>query len=89
MFNDYQAVVRQCEKTQAARAQRDSSALAADIARQRYEAGTANYLDVQTAARDDFAAKVALIQASADLAYARVALHLAAGRPLDGGDGGR
>jgi outer membrane protein TolC len=88
VFNDYQAVVRQTEKTVAARAQRDSSALAADIARQRYEAGTANYLDVQTAQRDDFAAKVALIQASADLAYARVALHLAAGRRLDGGKRG-
>lgn len=89
VFNDYQAVVRQREKTEAARAQRDSSTLAADIARQRYEAGTANYLDVQTAERDDFAAKVALIQASADLAYARAALHLAAGHRLDGGRGGR
>jgi outer membrane protein TolC len=89
VFNDYQAVVRQIEKTQAARAQRESSALAANIARQRYEAGTANYLDVQTAARDDFAAKVALVQASADLAYARAALHLAAGRRLDSGNGGR
>lgn len=89
VFNDYQAVVRQSEKTKAARAQRDSSTLAADIARQRYEAGTANYLDVLTAARDDFAAKVALIQASADLAYARAALHVAAGRRLDGGSGGR
>jgi outer membrane protein len=88
VFNDYQAVVRQREKTQAARAERDSSALAADIARQRYEAGTANYLDVQTAQRDDFAAKVALVQASADLAYARVALHLAAGRPFNDGKGG-
>ena len=88
VFNDYQAVVRQSEKTRAARAQRDSSALAADIARQRYQAGTANYLDVLTAARDDFAAKVALIQASANLSYARVALHLAAGRPIDGRIGG-
>jgi outer membrane protein TolC len=89
LFNDYQAVVRQIEKTKSARAQRESSALAANIARQRYEAGTANYLDVQTAARDDFAAMVALIQASADLAYARLALHLAAGRRLDSGNGGR
>lgn len=89
LYSDYQAVVRQIEKTQAARVQVESSALAANIARQRYEAGTANYLDVQTAARDDFAAKVALIQAAADLAYARVALHLAAGRRLDNGPGGR
>jgi outer membrane protein TolC len=80
VFNAYQAVVRQIEKTAAARAQRDSSSLAADIARQRYEAGTATYLDLLTAERDDFAARVALIQASADLAYARVALRVAAGK---------
>jgi len=89
VYNDYQAVVRQIEKTIAARAQHDSTALATNIARQRYEAGTATYLDVLTAARDDFAAKVAQIQASADLAYARVALHLAAGRHLDSATGGR
>jgi len=89
VFNDYQAVVRQIEKTRAARAQRESSDLAAAMARQRYEAGTVNYLDVLTAERDDFAAKVSLIQASADLAYARLALRLAAGRRIDGERGGQ
>lgn len=79
-FDARSAVERQIEKARSARAQKDASALAANIAHQRYEAGTANYLDVQTAERDDFSAKVALIQASADLAYARVALRVAGGR---------
>lgn len=82
LYNDYQGVLRQIEKARAARAQRDSSDLAANIARQRYGAGTATYLDVLTADRDDFVAKVALIQAEADLAYARVALHIAAGQSI-------
>ena len=88
IFNDYQAVVRQLEKAHSALAQRESSDLAAKIAHQRYEAGTATYLDVLTAERDDFAARVSLIQASANLAYARVALHLAGGHRLYGGSGG-
>jgi outer membrane protein TolC len=83
VYNDHQAVIRQIEKTRAARAQQDSSALAASLARQRYEAGKATYLDVLTAERDDFAASVLLIQASADLAYARIALRLAASLPFD------
>lgn len=88
LYNDYQGVLRQIEKTRAAHAQRDSSDLAANIARQRYGAGTATYLDVLTAERDDFVAQVGLIQAAADLAYARVALHIAAGRGIDAGAGG-
>lgn len=88
LFNDYQGVLRQIEKTRAARAQRDSSDLAANIARQRYGAGTATYLDVLTAERDDFVAQVGLIQAAADLAYARLALHIAAGQGIDMRAGG-
>jgi outer membrane protein TolC len=87
VYDAYQAVVRQVEKTQAARAQRDQTTLAASFARQRYEAGTATYLDVLTAERDDFAARVSLVQTSADLAYARVALQLAAGQRIDDATG--
>jgi outer membrane protein TolC len=80
VFDAYQTVVREIEKTRAARAECEATVLAASIAHQRYEAGTATYLDVITAERDDFAARVSLIQASADLAYARIALRIAAGR---------
>lgn len=75
-------VTRDIEKARAARAQEDASDFASQIARERYEAGTANFLDVTTAERDAFSAKVSLIQANADLAYARVALRLAAGRKV-------
>ena len=85
VYNDYQAVVRQIEKTRSAIAERDSRALALNIARQRYTAGTVNYIDVLTAERDNFAAEVSLIQACADLSYARVALHIAAGHRLEAG----
>ena len=81
LYDAYQAVVRGIEKARAARSEQDASDLAAKIARQRYEAGTATFLDLLTAERDDFTAKVSYIQAVADLEYARVALRIAAGRP--------
>ena len=87
-YNAYQAVVQQIEKTRAASAEQDTSDLAVKLAHQRYEAGTANYLDVLTAERDDFAAHVSLIQAAADLAYARVSLRIATGHSIEDGRGG-
>jgi outer membrane protein TolC len=82
IYNSYQAVIRGIEKARAAKTEREASDLAAGIARQRYEAGTATYLDLLTAERDDFTARVSYIQAVADLSYARVALRIAAGRSL-------
>ena len=66
-----------------ARAEQEASEHAAEVARARYDAGTATHLELLEAERDAFAAEVSRVQAEADLAYARFALHLAAGH-LDG-----
>jgi outer membrane protein TolC len=79
IFNAYARVAAQIDKARAARAQVTSSDAAAERARQRYQAGTANFIDVSLAERDLFAAEVARVQADADLAFARVDLRLAAG----------
>jgi len=80
IFTAWNRVTSQIDKARAARAQVDASALAADLAKQKYDAGTATFLDLAVAQRDLFTAEVARIQADADLAYARVDLRLAAGR---------
>jgi outer membrane protein TolC len=80
IFNAHARVTAQLDKARSARSQVAASELAADLARQRYQAGTANFIDVSIAERDLFAADVARIQADADLAYARLDLRLAAGR---------
>lgn len=84
VFEAHQQVVAQIAKSKAARAQTKASQHAAEIARDRYAQGAGTQLDVITADRDAFQADVNRIQADADLAFARVALRLAAGRPLDG-----
>lgn len=67
-------------KARSARVERDTTRAAHKQARQRYEAGTGIFLEVTQAERDAFSAHISLIQANADLAYARIALRLAAGR---------
>ena len=69
-------------KARSARVERDTTRAAHKQARQRYEAGTGIFLEVTQAERDAFSAHISLIQANADLAYARIALRLAAGRDL-------
>jgi outer membrane protein TolC len=64
----------------AARAEEMASRAAADVARARYEAGTATHLELLEAERDDFSAEVSRVQTEADLAYTRFALRIAAGR---------
>ncbi len=72
-------VTRQIEKARATRAQLDASRLAAGLARDRYEAGTATFLDLVVAERDVLSAEVERIRADSDLQHARVALRLYAG----------
>ncbi|HEX4353278.1 MAG TPA: TolC family protein, partial [Polyangiales bacterium] len=81
--NIYQAwhqVRAAIEKSRAARGQITASALAAELARDRYSVGAATQLDVLQAQQDAFRAEVARIQADTDLAYARAALRSSAGR---------
>jgi outer membrane protein TolC len=86
VFEAYQQVVAQIAKSKAARAQVKAASHAAGIAQDRYAEGAGTQLDVIQADRDAFQAEVARIQADADLAFARVSLRLAAGKPLDGVD---
>jgi len=73
------AVRTQIDKAKAARAGLEANQLAARLAKQKYEAGTATFLDVTTAERDAFAAEVTRIQTDADLLFARADLRLATG----------
>jgi len=56
---------------------------ASQLAHERSAAGVATQLDVIQSERDLFAAEVADIQASAELASARALLSLSAGLPLE------
>lgn len=79
LYLAWYAVRTQIDKAKAARAGVESNRLAARLARQRYEAGTATFLDVTTAERDAFVADVTRIQADSDLLFARADLRVAAG----------
>jgi outer membrane protein TolC len=83
VYASWMLVQCQIVTCRAARASAASTRLAHDIARERYVAGTAQQLDLLQADRDDFAADVTRIHANGDLRYDRIALHLAAGQPLD------
>jgi outer membrane protein TolC len=76
-------VARQLEKSRASRAELEASALAARIARERYEAGTATFLDVVLAERERVGSDASRIRAEADLCSARAELRLLAGRALE------
>ena len=64
-----------------ARAQADAAEKAAYLALERYRAGALTQLDVTQSQRDAFQARVAQIQADADLSYARVLLRTTVGSP--------
>jgi outer membrane protein TolC len=83
VFHDWQQIRADIESARSSRAQVVATALAASLAGDRYAGGVATQLDVLQARQDAFSADVARIQADADLAYARVALRLDAGK-LDG-----
>ena len=80
IFDAWHETRAQIEKSRAARAEVEATALAAKVAKQRYESGTATFLDVVTVERDAFRSEVARISADASLAYARIALRLLSGR---------
>jgi outer membrane protein TolC len=78
------------DRTRSAEAQVKATALAAELAGQRYQEGLATQVDVLQAQHAALAADVSRIQAEAELAYARQALRLEAGQALDEGkDQGR
>jgi outer membrane protein TolC len=81
VFDAYHRVEAGIVKSRAARAQAKAADNAAQLASERYRAGALTQLDVTQSQRDAFGAQAARIQADADLAYARVLLRTAAGRP--------
>lgn len=83
VFVAWQAVHSAIDKARSARAGLEASKLAVNIAKQRYEAGTATFLDVVTAERDAFQAEVTRIQVDADLAFARADLRIAGGSSIE------
>ena len=79
VHEEWQNVDTGLVKSRSARAQAASAALAAQVARTRYEAGTSTHLELVQAERDLLDADAARVQADANLAYSRVALRLSAG----------
>jgi len=83
IFEAHHRVETGIVKVTSARAQADAARKAADLSEERYRAGAATQLDVTQAQRDAFAADAALVQAGADLTFARVQLRSLTSRPLD------
>ncbi|MEW5738510.1 MAG: TolC family protein [Myxococcota bacterium] len=81
---DWQRFNAALVKIDAARAQVNAAQRAAQVARDRYNAGAATQLDLIAAERDLFGAEVNLIQARGELAQARLVLRISAGLPLEG-----
>jgi outer membrane protein TolC len=82
IYEAYQRVETGIVKSRSARAQAEAANKAAEFADQRYRAGAATQLDVTQAQRDAFLANVSMVQADADLAYARVQLRAVSGKPI-------
>jgi outer membrane protein TolC len=81
IFEAHERVRSGIVKSASARAQADAALRAERLAFSRYQAGALTQLDVTQAQRDAFQAQAARIQADADLAYSRVVLRIAAGKP--------
>jgi outer membrane protein TolC len=71
-------------RSRSARVEAEVSARAAQLAQDRYEAGTSSQLELLQAQRDAFSAAAARIQADADVVNSRAQLRLAAGQSLAG-----
>jgi outer membrane protein TolC len=78
----WSTVHSQIARSRSARVQAEVSTRAAELALERYQAGTATQLDLLQAQRDAFSAEAARIQADADLVNARAQLRVAAGESL-------
>ncbi len=81
IFEAYHRVEASIAKSEAARAQADAARKAAELAMERYRAGAVTQLDVTESQQASFAADAARIKADADLAFARILLRIAAGKP--------
>jgi outer membrane protein TolC len=82
IHSDWHQVEAQRQKATASRSEVEATALAAKLVKQRYEAGTAAWLDVILADRDAFSAEITRVRSDADLAYARAALAISSGQAL-------
>jgi outer membrane protein TolC len=81
IFEAYHRVEASIAKSRSARAEAESAQKAAKLSMDRYQAGAVTQLDVTQSQRDAFQAEASRIKADADLAYARVLLRIAAGKP--------
>ncbi len=81
IFEAYRRVEAGIAKSKSARAQAVSADKAAELAGERYQAGASTQLDVTQAQRDAFQAAANRIQADSDLAFSRISLRVAAGKP--------
>lgn len=83
IHNDWQRFNAALLKIDAAEAQVQAASRAAQVARDRYNAGAATQVDVIQAERDLFTSEFGLIQARFDLATARASLRISSGISLD------
>lgn len=81
IFEAYHRVDASIAKSRSARAEAESALKASQLSSDRYQAGAVTQLDVTQSQRDAFQAVASRIKADADLAYARVLLRIAAGKP--------
>jgi outer membrane protein TolC len=82
IHTDWRRLQAAMEKVTAAGAQVEASQKAAQVARDRYDAGAATQLEVIQAERDLFAAEVNQIQGRSELASSHASLRISAGIPL-------
>lgn len=82
IFEAHQRIAAGIVKSRSARAQVAAATTAADLAKERYQAGVATQIDVTQSQRDAFLASASQIQADADLTYWRMLLRIAAGRDV-------
>jgi outer membrane protein TolC len=83
LHSDWQRLTAAIEKVTAARAQVESAQRAAQVARDRYDAGASTQFEVIQSERDLFGAEVNQIQARTELASSHVGLRLSANLPLE------
>ncbi|MDQ3264138.1 MAG: TolC family protein [Myxococcota bacterium] len=82
VYGDWQRLSAAIKKVTAAKAQVEAAERAAQVARDRYDAGAATQLEVIQSERDLFSAEVNHIQSRTELASTHVGLRLSAGLPL-------
>ncbi len=82
IFEAHQRIAAGIVKSRSARAQVSAATTAANLAKERYQAGVATQIDVTQSQRDAFLASASQIQADTDLIYWRTLLRVAAGREV-------